>query len=113
MASTHARELLAVTAISATTTTEPVELLSGDVNFIGRILVTDESSASYAAEIQHSHDKVNWETLLDFTAISGNVHEIIQVDNTSVHVMGFVRVLLTRSAGSANISIDLLHDRRK
>jgi len=112
MASTLSKEVLPFESITATKTGAPIDLFAGDVNFIGQILVTNASSANYAVIIQHSHDKINWLTLLSFTAVTANVHEIIQVNNTNVHVMTFVRAVLTRTAGSADFVIDLLHDRK-
>lgn len=123
MASILSKEILPATAITATFDsstddndagyTGKKDLLLGDINFIGLIKVTGASSANYAVKLQHSHNGVDWIDLLSFTAVTANVVEAVPLDNTTTHVMSFVKAVLTRTAGSATFTIDLLHDRRR
>ena len=111
MASEHGKTLFKEENLAATTTSGVVEVRSKDVNFVAFLKLENNSSANFAIKIEHSPNGVDWFTLLTFVATGGNTTEKINLDNTTNHVMGLVRAVATRTAGSADFTIVLLHDR--
>lgn len=116
MASILGRELsnggsVAVSATGVLTECK-LETQSRDVNFVGFLKIENASSANFIVKIQHSVDNVNFEDLVTFTTVTGNGIETVHIDNTTQHVLRFVRAnVTTHTAGTADVTCVLLYDR--
>jgi hypothetical protein len=85
----------------------------GDAGFTITEDTAGKDTVSFAAKIQHSHNGEDWVDLLSFSTVAADVVEEVHLDNTTTHVMSFVKAVLTRTSGIATFAVDLLHDRRR
>lgn len=100
-----------VTAVGVLTEC-PTETLSKDNNFVGSIVVTNAAAANFVISIEHSADGVNWEDLIVFTATIADGFENVFIDNSTQHVLRFIRASVkTHTAGAADVLVTLLNDR--
>lgn len=111
MASVNAKILLDQSVTVAVSSECPSQLLAKDVNFIGVLEVSNTSSGSFSVDIEHSRDGVNWKTLISFTNSGANAVECITLDNTTNHVLQFVRANVAFTSGSADVKCFLCYDR--
>ena len=113
MSSVLGRDFYDAESLSANATSDPQETLSKDTNFVGFLKMENGASTPvFDVIIEHSVDKINWETLITFTQITADGVETVHVDNTTTHVLRYVRADVTRTTGSGDLTVSLLYDRR-
>ena len=100
-------------ALTADDSSDKVEFQLGITNLVGYLKVVGaDSTTTTDVDIQTSPDGTNWYDVKSFTQITGATgSEIIQFNNTTEHVMRFVRANVDLGVVlQATVTIELHYD---
>lgn len=102
---TGSKKVLLSQSISANgvTTGEAFELSPGSKNLILLTTVSNYTDGSYAVEIEHSPDGVNWESYGTVAAQAADGIELTRIADTAFHLF---RAKLTASAVTTGATVE-------
>ena len=81
------------------------------VRHVAVITVTNSVGTTIDADVEHSADGTNWESVASFTTIIANTYESVQV---TVNLLPKVRATMSGATiTSADIKIDLFNDKAR
>lgn len=109
MASSNNHMFLKAENLTATATSEAFKLKNESSDFVAFIKTESTNGATTVdGKLQHSPNGSDWFDLISFTSIVGtDSQELIQINNSSLHVLPYVRSVATLSGGTQDSDVTI------